>query len=496
MAGERADTIRRNAAFSFIAQITGALFTAGLTVFLARRLHTHGFGVYSLALGIGGLLLFPSDFGISTAASRYVAEHFGEDARVAAVVSNALALKLLVSAATSVLMFALASPLASAYGDHALVWPVRAVAIALFGQSLMMMGSTFVAVRRVRFQFATAFAESTVEVTATVALVLGGAGVTGATFGRAIGFLVGAAATLFLVLRLVGFNAVPRTLRAGEFTRRIASYGGVILVTDGAFTLFNQVDILIIGAYLGSTSVAFFNAPLRLINFLGYPGSAISTGVSPLLASERDRERSVAAFLTALRVLLILQAAITALVFGWSSLLVKALGSEYGKSGEVLRALAPFILMLGIGPLVSGTVNYIGQARRRVPIAIATALINLVVDLILVPRIGVVGGSVGTDVAYGVYAPGHLYICQRALGLDLRASARTLVRSLIAGVAMAAVLMAIGDSLHEAWRIPLGGICGLSAFALVLWLTRELDPHEARTLVDQIPGLGRRRDSP
>jgi O-antigen/teichoic acid export membrane protein len=488
----RGTSIRRNSALAFLAQLVGATFTAGLTVFLARRLGTGGYGVFSLALGIGGLVLFPSDFGISTSAARFVAEHRGDRARVASVVADSLRLKLLVSAAMAALLYALARPIASAYGTHALIWPIRGVAIALFGQSMMMMISVFAALARVGSQLATAIVEGTIEATAIVVLVLAGAGVAGAAFGRAIGFLVGGGMAVFLLVRLIGPEALPRGLRLGENTRRLATYGGVLLITDAAYTLFNQIDILIIGAYIGTSAVGLFSAPLRLIAFLGYPGVAVSTGVSPRLARNPDQEPDVDAFLTALRVLLIAQAAITAFVLGWSSLLVHvALGSGYGKSAAVLRALAPFIFMGGFGALVSSTANYLGVARQRVPIAIATVIINFAVDIVLVPRIGVIGGSIGTDVAYALYAPAHLLICQRVLRLDLRAPARTLLRALTAGAAMTGTLLLIGGSLAEAWRIPLGGLAGIAAFALVLWLTREVSASEALQALDHIPLLRR-----
>ena len=168
-----------------------------------------------------------------------------------------------------------------------------------------------------------------------------------------------------------------------------------------------------------------------------------------------------------------------------------ALGSRFGESASVLRALAPFVFLVGFGPLASGTVNYLGEARRRVPIAIATALINLVLDLVLVPRIGVIGGSVGTDVAYALYAPAHLYICQRELRLDLRPAAVTLVRTLLAGAAMTGVLLLVGSPLGEAWRIVLGGVAGLSVFLIVLRVTGELKPGEALALLSHVPLLRR-----
>lgn len=484
------DTIGANAVYSLLAQVLGAGFTAALTVFLARKLNTHGFGIYSLALGISALLLFPADFGISTSVARFVAERRGDRTGIASVLADGLRLKLLVSIAMSAMLFALASPIASAYGQPGLAWPLRAVAIALFGQSLMQMVKVFSALARVRLQLTAALVESSVETAATLALVIAGAGVTGAAFGRAIGFTVGGVMTLVLLARVAGPQSLPRGARLGAHTRRIMRYGGVILVTDGAFTLFNQIDVLIIGGYLSASAVGLFSAPLRLTGLLGYAGNAISSGVSPRLARSENDEPNVGAFLGAIRVLLILQTAITAIVLGWASLMVHvALGSKYAGSVEVLQVLAPFVFLLGFGPLVSGTVNYLGEARRRVPIAFATTAINMALDFVLVPRIGVVGGSIGTDAAYGLYAPAHLLICQRALNLDLSGTARTLVRTLLAGGAMTGVLLLIGAPLDEPWRIVLGGVAGISVYALVLFASGEVKLGEVRALRSEMSRL-------
>jgi O-antigen/teichoic acid export membrane protein len=486
------DTIRRNAGFAFLAQLAGAAFTAGLTIFLARRLGAHGFGVFSLALGIAALVLLPSDFGISTSSARFVAEHRGDRSRVASVLADALRLKLLISGAVAALLWALASPIAGAYGIDGLTWPIRGLAVSLFGQSMMMMSTSFVAMARARFQFLTALAESATETAATVALVVAGAGVTGAAFGRAAGYAAGATITIVVLVRIVGADVLPRGLRAGADTRRIATYAGVLLVIDSVYTLFNVVDILIIGAYLSATAVGVFSAPARLMALLAYPGSAIAAGVAPRLARNPRERPNVEAFLVALRVLLIMQAAIVAFVLGWAPLLVKiGLGSGYGESVTVLRVLAPCIFLTGFGPLVSISANYLGEARRRVPIAISAVALNFAIDMLLVPRIGVLGGAVGTDVAYGLYAPAHLVLCQRVLELDLRPMAIGLLRTMIAGAVMTVVLLSIGGSTSEPWRIPLGAIVALSAFAAVLLLTREVVPEEARALVDHVPLLRR-----
>ena len=47
----------------------------------------------------------------------------------------------------------------------------------------------------------------------------------------------------------------------------------------------------------------------------------------------------------------------------------------------MLRAMAPFIYLFGLAPLVSVGVNYLGEARRRIPVAIAALLVNFGVSI-------------------------------------------------------------------------------------------------------------------
>ena len=478
--GVQPHSIKRNTAMSLGVQAIGAGFTGILVIFLARRLGTHGYGVFSLALGIASLVLLPSDFGTSNSVARFVAEHRDQHGRVQAVLADGLRLKFLVALIVSVLLAALARPIALAYGIPAATWPLRAMSLALFGNSVMMIGAVFTAIGRIDLQLRTAFAESAVEFIASVVLVFAGAGATGAAFGRAIGYLVGAAATIFLLVRALGPGIFPTTVRLGADARRIAGYAGILLMVDGAYTAFTQIDVLVIGAYLGASAVGIFSAPIKLTVLLTYPGSAVASGVAPRLARGLSGGPNVRAFTTGLRILLIAQAVITAFILGWAPLMVRVvLGARYHESATVLRALAPYIFLSGFGVLVSVSANYLGEARKRVPVAIVTVVINLVVDLLLVPRIGVIGGAWGTDAAFAVYALAHLYICQRALGIDLGPTAVSLARTGLAGAAMTAVLLLFGDSLarlaHRGRRR-----CRRDRVLFVLWSTREVSISEVR----------------
>jgi O-antigen/teichoic acid export membrane protein len=472
----RADSIRRNTAFAFSTQLVTSAFTAGLTLFLVRALGPAGYGLFALALALGGLVAIPAELGISHSASRFVAEARSDRRAAARVASDALVLKVAASAATSLALFAAAGWIAEGYGEPGLTWPLRGAAIALFGQSVMSLARfLFVALARISVTFRLVLTESAVETAATVGLVLLGTGAVGAAFGRAIGYFVGAAMGIALLATLLGRGSLAFGGFRWSRARRIARYAGALALVDGAFVVFGYVDALVIGAFLGAGAVGVYTAPLRFIVFLQYPGLAIANAVAPRLARGGTERPALAAFASATRYLLVLQALLIAPLVVWAGPITSLLlGSGYEGAAPVLRALTPFVFLSSVAPLVSLTANYIGEARRRIPVAFATLVVDVALALALVPTIGIVGAAIATDVAYALYVPAHLWICWRLLRFPLRPILLGAARGLLAAAAMAGVLLLIGTSDLGLLDWILGATGGTAAFAAVLVLTGEL----------------------
>lgn len=472
----------RNAGLALTAQLVSAGFTAILTIFLARRLGPQAYGVFAVAVGLGTVLVLPADAGLSSSVARFLAERVGERSAIGALLADALRLKLAIALVVCAALFALAGPIAHAYKIAGLAWPIRGIALAVFGQTLFMLyAGAFVALGRLGLQLRMMVGESAVEFGSSLALVLLGAGATGAAFGRAAGYLFGLLIGLVLAVRFVGRSALPSRLRSGHgFARQIAGYARALFIVDSAFTLFEQIDVLLIGAYLGAAPAGLFQAPLRLATFLHYGGVAGGSAVAPRLARTGAAPPDAKAFMQAMRWLLLIQAAMMAPVVLWASpLLHLVLGGSYGESAEVLQALAPYIFLSGIAPLVSLGVNYLGEAPLRIPIAVAAIAANLLIDVILIPRIGIVAGAIGSDVGYAIYVPAHLWICRDRLSVDLRPLAGVLARALLAAGAMAGVLALAGTSATlSLWQWLLGATLGPAAFVATLLLAGELTRGE------------------
>lgn len=478
----RPDSIARNTAFALAVQVTGAVFTGVLTLYLVRKLGPSQYGNLALALGIGALVLLPTDFGISASTARFVAERRGDPEGVGGLLADALKLKLVAAVLAAAALFAAARPIAAAFGTSGLTWPLRGIALSLIGQSVVMLFlAAFIAQGLVSRNVIVAFGESAVEFGASVALVALGTGAAGAAFGRAAGFTAGALLGGALIVRLLGRRALRTHDEAGG-ARRIGRYAGALFVIDGAFTLFNQIDILLIGAILGAASAGLFQAPMRMLVVLLYPGMAVANGVAPrVLGGGAGEHPRVDAFAFALRSITIAQAALVAPILVWAGPISELLlGNGYGRSAAVLRALAPYVFLSAIAPLVSVTANYLGEARRRVPVAVAAVLVNLVVDLVLIPRIGIVGGAVGTDVAFLLFVGAQLELCRRLLTLPIRPYAATVGRALLGTAAMAIVLAAFGTGSLSLVRAALGALAGSAVFVATLAATGELSRADLR----------------
>lgn len=486
------DGIARNTGFAFLAQVTTAIFTAALTIYLVRALGPEQFGLFALALAVGGMAITLADFGIPSSAARFLAEQRGDADAVARLLASALRLKLVAATIVAGALMAAAGPIADAYGEPGLTWPLRAIAISLWGQSLFTLClNVFMALARISVNVRLIFVESAIETTASIALVALSGGAAAAAFGRALGYCFGGLVGAVVVVKLLGrATARPRRADAHGGSRAILRYALAMVVIDGAYVSYAQAGPLLIGAVLGATSVGLFAAPTRLITPLGYLGDSVASSVAPRQAANAREGQNVAAFNASLRWLIIVHAAMLAPLIVWSEPIVDLLlGRQFSESADVLRVLAPYVLLRGVSPLISKTVNYVGQAGRRIPIVLAALAISVAVNLALLESLGVVAAAIGTVVAYCVYVPAHLQICRKALHVPLRPLVRTVVRALLAATAMAAVLWLVGTGTLSAAQWLLGGAAAVAAYAAALVLSGEVSVAEIRRIGRVSAGL-------
>jgi O-antigen/teichoic acid export membrane protein len=493
---EKEASIVRNAVYAVATQGTTAAFTAALTLYLVRALGPDEYGVFALALSLGTVLVPIADFGVTPSSARFIAEHRGDVGAVRRIVLSATRLKLVALIPFGAALAALAGPIANAYNTEDLATPLRLMAIALIGQSMFALyRDSFVALARVAMTWRAVLLESVVEAGTSILLVAAGAGATGAMLGRSAGYLTGALGAAYLLARFLARMRPAAPTGADVRVRRLAAYAGVVFAIDVAYTLFERIDVILIGAIISTTAVGVFEAPFRLTIFLSYGGQALALAVAPRLAA--GGTPNVRAFTTAARYLLLLQGAILAPLLVWANPIVDlALGPGYQESAAVLRALAPFVFLSGLGTYITVAVNYLGEARRRIPLAVVALVLNAGIALVLLPRIGVVGAPIATDVGFAVFVAGHFWICQQVLGIPLTPLLRSLVRVLVAAAVMAGVLALFGTTSLSAVEWVAGSLAGALAYLVSLRVVGEVSREELAAARRAIGGLRSRFGRP
>jgi O-antigen/teichoic acid export membrane protein len=488
------ERVSRSATFALFAQLVGGLLTAVLTIFLGRALSPRQFGGFTFALSVMTIMTLFADVGISLSTARFLAERRDQPKAAAAVFRTALRLKLFTGVPATVLLFILAAPICEVFGVKYAVWAVRASAIALLAQTLFNMClSAFVALGKIRYNLVLATVESVAEVSASIPLVLLGGAAAGAAFGRAIGFTVGLTAALFLANRTIGRlrNRDPDEARDGSVVspRRIMNYAGPLLLVDIAFRAFMSIDVLLIAALVGGGApVAAFGLSMRLTIFLEYPAAALASAVAPRLTERRSAE-DVTLLEQSMRYLAIVQMVLAVPLLIWPEAVMHLLfGNRYPEAPDVLRALSPFVLLSGIAQLTTLAVNYLGEAWRRVPVAIAMLTVNVLIDVLLLRRIGIVAGAIGTSAAYAIWVPAHVWILRRYGGLRVRPFLLTLARTALAGGAMLGTLALLGTGRVPIPLMLVGALVGPAVYLATLFALRELGPGDialARRLLAQ-----------
>jgi O-antigen/teichoic acid export membrane protein len=490
----RSDGIARNTVFALGVQGTTTVFTAVTSLVLVRILGPEEFGVFALALSLAGVVSILARFGIPGSVARFIAENRQDRDACAALLRDSVRLTLVTASLAAAALFVAAGPIADAYDNRDLVWALRGVAISMFAEALLAVYlKAFIAVGRIAVNLRLVFLESLAESAASIALVVAGTEAAGAAFGRAIGYSVGAAIAAIAAIRVFGKASRSRRQAAGEAHRKraLVGYALPLLVIDGIYGLFARVDVLVIGAILNTTAVGLYAAPLRLIPPLSSVAQAIADSVSPLQALT-DVGRRVDAFVSSMRWLVVVYAGVSVPLVVWAEPIVSLLfGPDYDGSADVLRLLAPFVFLGGLAPLVSTTVNFLGEATRRIPIAVGALVTNVAIDLTLIPVIGIEAAAIGTSTAFLLYVPAHIEICRRELRFPIRPLLLTTLRAFAAAAAMGAVMVAVGGTQSLTLvTATVGAVGGVLAYGVVLVVTREVSRSEARQLARSVRRLG------
>jgi O-antigen/teichoic acid export membrane protein len=463
-------SVGREAVLILVAKAVSAVATVVLAVFLANALGPASFGRYRLALAAAGLAGVVAAQGVPAATGRYLIEA-ADDAHRAAILRQAARAKIIIAIVPAIALAALAVPIAHVLGKPS-AWPLFVVAaLAVPGWDLAAWAAyVFQAMRQASASLAIATAKTAIELPAAVLLVTVGLGAVSGVIAYAVANTVACAVGAYLLIKTWRRRGA-RGAHEGPTTSALMRFGRQVWYTDLAYLGFTTVDQIMLQAFRGTASVGLYDVAWQLTTGLALLSTAVAGAVAPRLG-DTDREFVNVLFARSVGALTALYSAIAVLTVLLAHDLVRTLfSSSYTSSGRILAALAPYVVLLGVAPVISTGLNFLGIAHARRRIAIIALLVNAVLDVVFIHWLGTIGPTLGTGIAFAYYVVAHALLYRRTdIAVPWRSFAISLARGAFAGLVGAALALVwlSGFSAATTAVVVVAALLGGAASAVVL----------------------------
>jgi len=161
--------------------------------------------------------------------------------------------------------------------------------------------------------------------------------------------------------------------------------------------LYIRLDHLLINGYLGTTEVGRYAVAYRLVEpfFLLFSSLSVSVYASISARLNTPAESSILGTMkkVSASVLAIAAAGIAILAFVVAPNL-SLLSSDYSGLGNVLLVLSFSLVPKGLNPQLTALLNSMGKFRTLMVVTISNLAVNVLLNIILIPRLGILGAAV------------------------------------------------------------------------------------------------------
>lgn len=415
-----------------------------LVLLLTRVLLTPTeYGLLFLALSILSVAALFARLGLDKSAARYVTEYRERDpAQVPHILRTALGYNVVAIVAVSALLVAFSGHIANALDEPALAGLLAVGVGYVAAQTLSSLCvTTFQGLNRVRWSAVLRGVSSVGKPLFVVAFVGLGLGVVGVLLGYVAALLVAA-----LVGLAVLYRDVYREHDGGEMeeglTRRLLEYSVPLTATRGANVLDKRVDIIMVGYFLDPLAVAYYNLAKQISDFAITPAGSIGFTISPAYGEFKANEKLQEAgrvYETSFTYTLALYLPATAglaLVAGPAVRFV--FGEEYLGAVPVVQLFSLYVLLIAVDKITNDGLDFLGRARARAVAKGGASVANFVLNLLLIPVVGVMGAAAATVATTTLLVAVELVVVYRELPIRGARLAKRLgiVAAVTAGMAL------------------------------------------------------------
>lgn len=447
-------------------QVVSVVSGAILTVALARLLSPDEYGLLYLAISVFSTIMLFSKLGIAKSTARYVAEYKETNpGQLRPILRFGILLNLGTITVVSVVLLFTYEYIARLIGEPDLA------PFLFLGVFFIAFGSLLTYVRVILQGFEAIEATAALRVidrgsrlVFTLGLLVLGYGAIGALVGYILAQLLAVLVGVVYLYRRYYWGFTEEVVEPG-LRRRLAEYAVPLTVTNTADVIDKRIDTILVGFFIGPIAVAYYTIGKQVVEFIGTPMSALGFTLSPTYEAQRAKGNTG----TAARIfeealshgLLFYIPAAAGLILVARPLVELVFGNEYLGAITVVQVLAVYAVLQSITKVTSNGLDYLGRARERAIVKGISAVLNVVLNVVFIPWIGVVGAAIATVITYSMYTLANVYIIHTEFDLRVRAILRHVGGVFLITGIMSVVVMLLLD--YITGFLTLFGVIGVGA---------------------------------
>ncbi len=326
--------------------------------------------------------------------------------------------------------------------------------------------------------------------------------------GVLIGFLIGSSIRALVMQRLTKKNLVSQPLERYSIVNALSliKKSGFIAVFRMLRMLRNRLDILLIGVLFVSmvegaeanpnTARAIYAQAVRVAVIFHTITIAFNTALFPRMAQQTGGNKDLSAvretYARAVRWQGFWAIPLAAFVFIYSGTIAEFFGSDYlngspengviGTTSQMLQVLLVAVLFdcLG-GPIGFVMLGYKDTERKAPLIGGAIAVSSLVLNLLLIPRYGILGAAMASAITAAVEFVIKVVVVAQRLGSPLPIFAKLLPYFALTAVVVASVFV-VGLEEHMIYGLLFAGVF----YTILCAVLKQLDPVIVKVVSDRV----------
>ena len=475
-------TLLRGGGLSMGGVILRRVFGVAYVLILTSFLGAGGYGAYMLLFGAVTIMTGVATMGLGEGTMRFVAQFRagGRTDQIGNLVRAATGLGLASSVVVALAGWSLAGPIASrVFHQPALAGLLRWMSLAVPASVLgvLWLHGTKGFKRMEETVWISNLFEPAARIGLFLVLVLGGLGLGAAVGSHIVAAVASAALAGFALRRLTGPSR--GAVEPGQ-TRALLSYSVPLLGASMLGLITQWTDTLMLGYFTATTQVGIYNVAFRVAALCGMIHFAFNSIFAPIIADQlqRDKHESLGQlFKIDTRWVFTLTLPIFILVVLLGRDILAFFGSEFMQGGVTLVILSVTTFFISCTGSSGSIIHMAGWTRLSFVNMCIISGLNVLLNLLLIPRFGILGAAVGTGTS--LIMGNALYLGQVWWYLRLSPYDRKWIKPLVAGLAaglLVVVLQRLVPGASPAWNMAFStgafGLCYVGLL-LVLQLERE-----------------------